>query len=125
MRTRRPISVSQCRHPLLQHAQVDAWSVADAALSAAVGSEVHFFAAQTMRMKIQLAFTEVPEESHASLRDALCHSIGTLGGTSPLLCSPLLVRSSNHAGLALELACRIDRIQSSSQPAHLCRVTCS
>lgn len=49
---------------------------------------MHFFAAQTMRMKIQLAFTEVPEESHASLRDALCQSIGTLGGKHVLSSCP-------------------------------------
>lgn len=54
-----------------------------------MGVEVHFFAAQTMRMKIQLAFTEVPEESHASLRDALCQSIGTLGGEHTLFSCPL------------------------------------
>mmetsp|Transcript_24905 Transcript_24905/g.64871 ORF Transcript_24905/g.64871 Transcript_24905/m.64871 type:complete len:944 (-) Transcript_24905:110-2941(-) len=41
-----------------------------------------FFAAQTMRMKVQAAFTEVPEDSRDSLRDALCASISTLGGRS-------------------------------------------
>jgi hypothetical protein len=48
--------------------------------------DVHFFAAQIMKTKIQSAFTEVPEDAHESLRDALCASIGTLAGTGT--CTP-------------------------------------
>uniref|UniRef100_A0A1B6FRA0 Transportin-3 n=1 Tax=Cuerna arida TaxID=1464854 RepID=A0A1B6FRA0_9HEMI len=54
---------------------VFAWKVADEMLHQQHDTESCYFAAQTMRTKIQLAFHELPPEAHNSLRDSLLEHI--------------------------------------------------
>lgn len=54
---------------------VFAWKIADDLLHHNVDLESCYFAAQTMRTKIQYAFHELPPESHTSLRDSLLEHI--------------------------------------------------
>lgn len=55
--------------------QVWAWKVTDEILHQNKELESCYFAAQTMRSKVQLSFHELPPESHASLRDSLIEHI--------------------------------------------------
>ncbi|XP_059471505.1 transportin-3 [Neocloeon triangulifer] len=55
---------------------VYAWKIADAMLHEKKDLESCYFAAQTMRTKVQLNFNELPKESHESLRDSLMEHIG-------------------------------------------------
>lgn len=53
-----------------------------------------YFAAQTMKMKIQTSFYELPTDSHASLRDSLLTHIQNLKDLSPVIVtqvSPVLL----------------------------------
>ncbi|CAB0015471.1 unnamed protein product [Nesidiocoris tenuis] len=52
-----------------------AWKVTDEILHQNKELESCYFAAQTMRSKVQLSFHELPPESHASLRDSLIEHI--------------------------------------------------
>jgi transportin-3 len=52
-----------------------AWKIADAMLHEKKDLESCYFAAQTMRTKVQLNFNELPKESHDSLRDSLMDHI--------------------------------------------------
>ncbi|CAB3372965.1 Hypothetical predicted protein [Cloeon dipterum] len=54
---------------------VYAWKIADAMLHEKKDLESCYFAAQTMRTKVQLNFNELPRESHESLRDSLMEHI--------------------------------------------------
>lgn len=56
--------------------QVYSWKVADEMLHQKRDLESCYFAAQTMRTKIQLSFHELPAEAHNSLRDSLMEHIG-------------------------------------------------
>lgn len=55
--------------------QVYAWKIADEMLHQQHDVESCYFAAQTMRTKIQLSFHELPAEAHTSLRDSLLEHI--------------------------------------------------
>ncbi|UYV70642.1 Trn-SR [Cordylochernes scorpioides] len=50
---------------------VHAWKIADELLREKPNLEVCYFAAQTMRSKIQFSFHELPQESYVSLKDSL------------------------------------------------------
>uniref|UniRef100_A0A0A9ZA41 Transportin-3 n=2 Tax=Lygus hesperus TaxID=30085 RepID=A0A0A9ZA41_LYGHE len=54
---------------------VYAWKITDEILHQNTELEWCYFAAQTMRTKVQLSFHELPSESHASLRDSLIEHI--------------------------------------------------
>ena len=56
--------------------QVYAWKIADEMLQEKRDLESCYFAAQTMRTKIQFSFHELPTEAHNSLRDSLMEHIG-------------------------------------------------
>lgn len=51
--------------------QPQAWQVSDHILTNANSNDVRFFAAQTMRTKVQFDFFQLPAESYTSLRDSL------------------------------------------------------
>lgn len=55
--------------------QVYAWKIADEMLHQKRDIQSCYFAAQTMRTKIQLSFHELPQEAHTSLRDSLMDHI--------------------------------------------------
>lgn len=58
--------------------QVFAWKIADEMLHQKRNIESCYFAAQTMRTKIQLSFHELPQEAHISLRDSLLEHISQI-----------------------------------------------
>ncbi|KAK8723733.1 hypothetical protein OTU49_011517 [Cherax quadricarinatus] len=81
---------------------VQAWKVADQLLHAKRDVNSCFFAAQTLRTKIQLYFGELPVEAHASLRASMLEHLGhitehTYQGIATQLCVAL-------ADLALHMA---------------------
>jgi len=58
--------------------QVFAWKIADEMLHQKRNMESCYFAAQTMRTKIQLSFHELPQEAYTSLRDSLMEHISQI-----------------------------------------------
>lgn len=65
--------------------QVHAWEISDQLLQIRQDVESCYFAAQTMKMKIQTSFYELPTDSHASLRDSLLTHIQNLKDLSPVI----------------------------------------
>ncbi|RZF36032.1 hypothetical protein LSTR_LSTR005848 [Laodelphax striatellus] len=61
---------------------VYAWKIADELLHRQSDVESCYFAAQTMRTKIQYSFHELPLESHGSLRDSLLEHIAKVTETT-------------------------------------------
>lgn len=81
---------------------VCAWRIADELLQQNVDLESCYFAAQTMRTKIQYVFHELPPESHASLRDSLMEHLAKVSkDTAPVIVTQL---SLAMADLALQMA---------------------
>ncbi|XP_012941104.1 transportin-3 [Aplysia californica] len=81
---------------------VFAWQIADQLLRVNQSLESCYFAAQTMRTKIQYAFNELPADSHQSLRDSLLeHASKIAPGTPPVIVTQL---SLALADLALQMA---------------------
>lgn len=81
---------------------VHAWQIADQLLCINHSLESCYFAAQTMRTKIQYAFHELPQTSHQSLRDSLLEHASKITAESP----PVIVTqlSLALADLALQMA---------------------
>ncbi|KAG8187901.1 hypothetical protein JTE90_001664 [Oedothorax gibbosus] len=84
-----------------EQAQVYAWKIADELLQQRGDLESCYFAAQTMRTKVQFSFQELPAESHASLRDSLLNHISHVNNeTSPVILTQLCLAL---ADLALQM----------------------
>ncbi|KAK7492007.1 hypothetical protein BaRGS_00016671 [Batillaria attramentaria] len=81
---------------------VYAWQLADQLLRMNQSLESCYFAAQTMRTKIQYAFHELPQNSHQSLRDSLLdHAAKISADTPPVIVTQL---SLALADLALQMS---------------------
>lgn len=81
---------------------VYAWKVADEILHQQPDVESCYFAAQTMRTKIQLSFHELPTEAHSSLRDSLMEHISKINeSTSSVIVTQLCLAL---ADLALQMS---------------------
>ncbi|GFW55800.1 transportin-3 [Trichonephila clavipes] len=81
---------------------VYAWKIADELLQHRGDLESCYFAAQTMRTKIQFSFHELPAESHSSLRDSLLNHISHVtNDTSSVILTQLCLALSD---LALQMA---------------------
>uniref|UniRef100_A0A8B9VFF8 Transportin 3 n=1 Tax=Anas zonorhyncha TaxID=75864 RepID=A0A8B9VFF8_9AVES len=80
---------------------VHAWEISDQLLQIRQDVESCYFAAQTMKMKIQTSFYELPTDSHASLRDSLLSHIQNLKDLSPVIVTQLALAI---ADLALQMA---------------------
>eukprot|EP00105_Crassostrea_gigas_P004006 XP_011417072.1 PREDICTED: transportin-3 isoform X1 [Crassostrea gigas] len=81
---------------------VYAWQIADQLLRLHQSMESCYFAAQTMRTKIQYAFHELPPASHTALRDSLLEHAGKINAeTQPVIVTQL---SLALADLALQMA---------------------
>ncbi|KAG8524553.1 Transportin-3 [Galemys pyrenaicus] len=88
-------------HPgMLAAPQVHAWEISDQLLQIRQDVESCYFAAQTMKMKIQTSFYELPTDSHASLRDSLLTHIQNLKDLSPVIVTQLALAI---ADLALQM----------------------
>uniref|UniRef100_U3K7Y6 Exportin-1/Importin-beta-like domain-containing protein n=1 Tax=Ficedula albicollis TaxID=59894 RepID=U3K7Y6_FICAL len=81
--------------------EVHAWEISDQLLQIHQDVESCYFAAQTMKMKIQTSFYELPTDSHASLRDSLLSHIQNLKDLSPVIVTQLALAI---ADLALQMA---------------------
>ncbi|KAK7108377.1 transportin-3-like isoform X2 [Littorina saxatilis] len=81
---------------------VYAWQLADQLLCMNHSLESCYFAAQTMRTKIQYAFHELPQTSHQSLRDSLLEHVSKISAETP----PVIVTqlSLALADLALQMS---------------------
>ncbi|PNF38379.1 Transportin-3 [Cryptotermes secundus] len=81
---------------------VYSWKVADEMLHQKRDLESCYFAAQTMRTKIQLSFHELPTEAHNSLRDSLLEHIGQVNdATNTVIVTQLCLAL---ADLALQMS---------------------
>uniref|UniRef100_A0A673HFP5 Transportin-3 n=1 Tax=Sinocyclocheilus rhinocerous TaxID=307959 RepID=A0A673HFP5_9TELE len=78
-----------------------AWEISDQLLQLKQDVESCYFAAQTMKMKIQTSFYELPPETHTSLRDSLLSHIQNLKDLSPIIVTQLALAI---ADLALQMA---------------------
>lgn len=65
--------------------QMYAWEISDQLLQLKQDVESCYFAAQTMKMKIQTSFYELPPETHNALRDSLLTHIQNLKDLSPII----------------------------------------
>lgn len=70
-----------------------AWEISDQLLQIRQDVESCYFAAQTMKMKIQTSFYELPTDSHASLRDSLLSHIQNLKDLSPVIVTQVRKRT--------------------------------
>eukprot|EP00039_Didymoeca_costata_P022682 m.4997 g.4997 ORF g.4997 m.4997 type:complete len:952 (-) comp3158_c0_seq1:126-2981(-) len=59
---------------------VHAWEIADACLHKKISTELSFFAAQTIRLKIQSYFPELPPETHTQLRNSVLENLKSFTG---------------------------------------------
>ncbi|CAH1799403.1 unnamed protein product [Owenia fusiformis] len=81
---------------------VFAWQIADQLLQINQDVESCYFAAQTMKIKIQYAFHELPATAHMSLRDSLLNHAAKVGpATPPVIVTQLCLAL---ADLALQMA---------------------
>ncbi|XP_064417249.1 transportin-3 isoform X2 [Latimeria chalumnae] len=80
---------------------VHAWEISDQLLQLRQDVESSYFAAQTMKMKIQTSFYELPADTHVSLRDSLLSHIQNLKDLSPVIVTQLALAI---ADLALQMA---------------------
>ncbi|XP_053506699.1 transportin-3 [Ictalurus furcatus] len=78
-----------------------AWEISDQLLQMKQDVESCYFAAQTMKMKIQTSFYELPQETHLALRDSLLSHIQNLRDLSPIIITQLALAI---ADLALQMA---------------------
>uniref|UniRef100_A0A1A8LU62 Transportin-3 n=2 Tax=Nothobranchius TaxID=28779 RepID=A0A1A8LU62_9TELE len=78
-----------------------AWEISDQLLQLKQDVESCYFAAQTMKMKIQTSFYELPPETHNALRDSLLTHIQNLKDLSPIIVTQLALAI---ADLALQMA---------------------
>ncbi|MFT7814910.1 transportin-3 [Arapaima gigas] len=78
-----------------------AWEISDQLLQLQQDVESCYFAAQTMKMKIQMSFYELPSETHNALRDSLLSHIQNLKDLSPIIITQLALAI---ADLALQMA---------------------
>uniref|UniRef100_A0A4W3H4C7 Transportin-3 n=1 Tax=Callorhinchus milii TaxID=7868 RepID=A0A4W3H4C7_CALMI len=78
-----------------------AWEISDQLLQMQQEVELCYFAAQTMKMKIQTSFNELPPETHLALRDSLLTHIQNLKDISPVIVTQLALAI---ADLALQMA---------------------
>lgn len=65
--------------------QMYAWEISDQLLQLKQDVESCYFAAQTMKMKIQTSFYELPQDTHNALRDSLLTHIQNLKDLSPII----------------------------------------
>lgn len=82
-----------------------AWEISDQLLQLKQDVESCYFAAQTMKMKIQTSFFELPPETHNALRDSLLTHIQNLKDLSPIIVTQVtghlfLCREHNVLSLA-------------------------
>ena len=104
--------------------QVYSWQIADELLQQKRDLHSCYFAAQTMRNKIQNSFHELPDEAHVSLRDSLIAHLGQITiETNPIIVTQLCLALADLALLmsrwtdpVLDLIERLSRNENSLWP---------
>ncbi len=81
--------------------QMYAWEIADQLLQLKQDVESCYFAAQTMKVKIQTSFYELPPETHTSLRDSLLSHIQNLKDLSPIIVTQVTSHRPFELGIYL------------------------
>lgn len=81
-----------------------AWEISDQLLQLKQDVESCYFAAQTMKMKIQTSFFELPPESHNALRDSLLSHIQNLKDLSPIIVTQVSGRANRVRASCHQLA---------------------
>ncbi|MED6282551.1 Transportin-3 [Characodon lateralis] len=76
-----------------------AWEISDQLLQLKQDVESCYFAAQTMKMKIQTSFYELPPETHNALRDSLLTHIQNLKDLSPIIVTQVMTTSRKFSQL--------------------------
>uniref|UniRef100_A0A4W3H390 Transportin 3 n=1 Tax=Callorhinchus milii TaxID=7868 RepID=A0A4W3H390_CALMI len=94
-----------------------AWEISDQLLQMQQEVELCYFAAQTMKMKIQTSFNELPPETHLALRDSLLTHIQNLKDISPVIVTQLALAI---ADLALQMASWKGCVQMLIEKSSLC-----
>lgn len=78
--------------------QVYSWQIADELLQQKRDLHSCYFAAQTMRNKIQNSFHELPDDAHVSLRDSLIAHLGQITiDTNPIIVTQLCLALADLA----------------------------
>ncbi|XP_050524422.1 transportin-3 [Daktulosphaira vitifoliae] len=80
---------------------VFAWKIADELLARKVDKNSCYLAAQTMRSKLQNSFHELPQDSHASLRDALLNHLSKLDDSTECEIATQLCVALAHLALQM------------------------
>lgn len=87
-------TISKCK----LFSQVFSWSIADELLQQKRDLQSCYFAAQTMRNKIQNSFHELPDDAHVSLRDSLIVHISQIThDTNPIIVTQLCLALADLA----------------------------
>lgn len=82
----------------IEFSQVFSWSIADELLQQKRDLQSCYFAAQTMRNKIQNSFHELPDDAHVSLRDSLIVHISQITTeTNPIIVTQLCLALADLA----------------------------
>lgn len=100
----------------LSPVQMYAWEISDQLLQMKQDVESCYFAAQTMKMKIQTSFYELPQETHLALRDSLLSHIQNLKDLSPIIITQVttlgavLFQDMNFTGWTLYQSCEKNKV---------------
>ena len=96
---------------------VYAWTISDQLLQRNVDTETCYFAAQTMRTKIQYSFQELPPESHSSLRTSLLtHLTGLTPATGQVIVKQLCLAMADLILLMPEWSTALSELMTALGP---------
>ena len=94
-----------------------AWTISDQLLQRKIDENSCYFAAQTMRTKIQYSFQELPPESHSSLRSSLMSHLTSLGsGTKQVILTQLCLAMADLVLLMSDWSSPVSELMSALGP---------
>ena len=94
-----------------------AWTISDQLLQRKLDENSCYFAAQTMRTKIQYSFQELPAESHSSLRSSLMSHLTSLGpGTKQVILTQLCLAMADLVLLMSDWSSPVSELMSGLGP---------
>lgn len=100
--------------------QIYSWKISDQLLQQKSDLHSCYFAAQTLRLKIQTSFHELPESAHDSLRDSLLEHINHISPeTNPIIVTQLCLAMANLTLIMSEwqkpIECLLEKFSSSPE----------
>ena len=94
-----------------------AWTISDQLLQRKIDENSCYFAAQTMRTKIQYSFQELPPSSHSSLRSSLMSHLTSLGpATSQVILTQLCLAMADLVLLMSDWTSPVSELMSGLGP---------